>query len=186
MRSDATRSEQAGQFASASTNPGGSGSPSTISNYLARIGLTQFCGRSHLDARTSIRSLKSPGVPIVMKTSFRLLAALSVLFIANFVQAGDFVSQVVQASGSFTITVPGDRFLVIRNFTQVGPATVRGTVSATDRTGLSGTVLTTTIVDPSNLTSLEPVNDVVVSGPSTVTVTAGDTNCFITYRKGQD
>ncbi|HXY61069.1 MAG TPA: hypothetical protein VEH26_05655 [Chthoniobacterales bacterium] len=121
-----------------------------------------------------------------MKTSFRLLAALSVLFIANFVQAGDFVSQVVQASGSFTITVPGDRFLVIRNFTQVGPATVRGTVSATDRTGLSGTVLTTTIVDPSNLTSLEPVNDVVVSGPSTVTVTAGDTNCFITYRKGQD
>jgi hypothetical protein len=121
-----------------------------------------------------------------MKTSLCLFAAVLTFTFADTIQAGDFVSQVVQASASFTITVPGDRFLVIRNFTQVGPATVRGTVSATDRTGLSGTVLTATIVDPSNLTSLEPVNDVVISGPSTVTVTAGDTNCFITYRKGQD
>jgi hypothetical protein len=40
---------------------GGSGSPSTILNVLARIGPTQFCGRSHLDAGTSIRSFSPWG-----------------------------------------------------------------------------------------------------------------------------
>jgi hypothetical protein len=127
-----------------------------------------------------------------MKISSRLLAALFVFSFAGFVHAGDFVSQVVQASvplAAFTIQVPGDRFLVIRNFTQAGPTasiTVRGMVTATDSTGLSGTVLTATIVDTDPTLYLEPVNDVVISGPSTVTVTAGDSNCFITYRKGED
>ena len=124
-----------------------------------------------------------------MKTSVRVLAALFILASASFVHAGDFVSQVVQAGATFTITVPGDRFLVIRNFTQEGPTasiTVRGTVTAIDQTGLTGTVLTATIVDTDPTLLLEPVNDVVISGPSTVTVTGGDTNCFITYRKGED
>ena len=123
-----------------------------------------------------------------MKTSFRLLAAVFVLSVVNFVHAGDFVSQVVQAGATFTIDVPGNRFLVIRNFTQEFSAstTIRGTVRATDRTGLSGTVLTATLADTNPIDFLEPVNDVVIAGPSTVTVTGGDTNCFITYRKGQD
>ena len=47
-------------------------------------------------------------------------------------------------------------------------------------------MLTATIVDTDPTLLLEPVNDVVIAGPSTVTVTGGDTNCFITYRKGQD
>jgi hypothetical protein len=124
-----------------------------------------------------------------MKTSMRLLAVLFVLGVVNFVRAGDFVSQVVQAGASFTISVPGGHFLVIRNFTQEGPTgniTIRGTIAATDRSGLSGTVMTTTIVDTDPNLYLEPINNVVVAGPSTVTVTAGDTNCFITYRKGED
>jgi hypothetical protein len=123
-----------------------------------------------------------------MKTSSRLLAALFVFSFTGFVHAGDFVSQVVQAGASFTIDVPGNRFLVIRNFTQEFSAstTIRGTVKATDQTGLSGTVLTATLADTNPLDFLEPVNDVVIAGPSTVTVTGGDTNCFITYRKGQD
>jgi hypothetical protein len=124
-----------------------------------------------------------------MKTSFRLFAAVFVLSFASFVHAGDFVSQVVQAGATFTITVPGDRFLVIRNFTQEGPTgsiTTRGTVMATDSSGLTGTVLTTTIVDTDPTLYLEPINNIVIAGPSTVTVTAGNTNCFITYRKGED
>lgn len=127
-----------------------------------------------------------------MKTSVRVLAAVFLLSFVGFAQAGDFVSQVVQggiAPATFTIQVPGDRFVVIRNFTQEGPTaaiTVRGTITATDMTGLSGTVLTATIVDTDPTLLLEPVNDVVISGPSTVTVTAGNTNCFITYRKGED
>jgi hypothetical protein len=124
-----------------------------------------------------------------MKTSFRLFAVVFVLIAANLVRAGDFVSQVVQAGATFTISVPGDRFLVIRNFTQEGPTasiTVRGTVTATDTTGLTGTVLTATIIDTDPTLLLEPIDDIVIAGPSTVTVTAGNTNCFITYRKGQD
>lgn len=123
-----------------------------------------------------------------MKTSLRLFAAVFVLIAVNFVRAGDFISQVVQAGASFTISVPGDRFLIIRNFTQElsTSTTVRGTVKATDRTGLAGTVLTATLADTNPIDFLEPVNEVVIAGPSTVTVTGGDTNCFITYRKGQD
>jgi hypothetical protein len=123
-----------------------------------------------------------------MKTSFRLFAVVFVLIAVNFARAGDFISQVVQAGSSFTINVPGDKFLVIRNFTQEFSAltTVRGTVTATDRAGLTGTVLTATLADTNPIDLLEPVNEVIIAGPSTVTVTGGDTNCFITYRKGQD
>jgi hypothetical protein len=124
-----------------------------------------------------------------MKTSLRLLAAVFLLSFVSFARAGDFVSQVVQASGTLTITIPGDRFLLIRNFTQEGPTaaiTTRGTVMAIDSTGLTGTVLTTTIIDTDPTLLLEPVNDIAIAGPSTVTVTAGNTNCFITYRKGED
>jgi hypothetical protein len=124
-----------------------------------------------------------------MKISSRLLAAILIFSSAGFIHAGDFISQVVQAGSTFTISVPGDRFLVIRNFTQEGPTaaiTTRGTIMATDRMGLTGTVLTTTIMDPDPTLYLEPIDEVVIAGPSTVTVTGGDTNCFITYRKGQD
>jgi hypothetical protein len=124
-----------------------------------------------------------------MKTSLRLFAAVFVLIAVNFVRAGDFVSQVVQAGASFTISVPGGRFLVIRNFTQEGPTaaiTTRGFVTATDSTGLTGTVLTATIMDTDPTLLLEPIDDIVLAGPTTVTVTGGNTNGFITYRKGED
>ena len=121
-----------------------------------------------------------------MKTSFRLLAAFVVVAFISFARAGDFQSQVVQINSMLTINVPSDRFLVIRNFTQEPGAMVRGYVSVTTTTFTAQTVLTATILDPNNTTTLEPINDVVISGPSTVTVTQGDTNCFITYRKGDD
>jgi hypothetical protein len=34
--------------------------------------------------------------------------------------------------------------------------------------------------------ALEVVNDIVIAGPATVTVTPGDATCFITYRKIDD
>ena len=88
-----------------------------------------------------------------------------------------------------TDEIAGDRFLKIRNFTQQGTfsaITIRGQITAMDSTGLSGTVLTATIADTDPLTQLEPVNEVVIAGPSTVTVTGGDTTCIITYRLGDD
>jgi hypothetical protein len=131
-----------------------------------------------------------------MKTSFRLFAVVFfVLFAVHFARAGNFISQVVQGmtpSASFVIQVPGDHFLVIRNFTQEAfdingnLAARRGQVAVMDRTGLSGIVLTTTLADTDPSDCLEPVNEIIIAGPSTVTVTGADTNCFITYRKGQD
>lgn len=127
-----------------------------------------------------------------MKTSSRLLAALFVFSFASFVHAGNFVSQVVQGSvppASFTIEVPGGHILVIRNFTQEGTfsaITIRGQITATDRSGSTGTVITATVADTDPNALLEPVNDVVIAGPSTVTVTGGDTSCFITYRKAEE
>ena len=123
-----------------------------------------------------------------MKTA--LVRVLSVLFFfvfAKFADAGDFVSQVLQITDNpITISVSADRFLVIRNFTQVGPLAMgqmRGSVSVTSP--FTATVLTATIVDPSSAT-LEPVNNIVIAGPSTVTVNPGSNTCFITYRKGTD
>ena len=124
-----------------------------------------------------------------MKTSFRLLAALFVFSVISFVHAGNFISQVVQAGDSFDIQVPGGHVLVIRNFTQEGTfnaITIRGQITARDKTGLTGTVITATIADTDPTAVLEPVNEVVIAGPSTVTVTGGDTSCFITYRKAED
>jgi hypothetical protein len=124
-----------------------------------------------------------------MKTSRRLLPLLFVFSFASLVHAGDFVSRVVQVGDMFTIDVPGNKFLVIRNFTQEGTFTAintRGQITATDRNGFMGTVLTATIADTDPTTVLEPVNEVVIAGPSTVKVTGGDTTCFITYRKGED
>jgi hypothetical protein len=124
-----------------------------------------------------------------MKMSFRLLAAVLVFSFVGFIGAGDFVSRVVQVGDTFTIDVPGNRFLVIRNFTQQGTfsaISIRGQITATDSSGFTGTVITATIADTDPTALLEPVNDVVIAGPSTVTVTGGDTTCFLTYRKGQD
>ena len=123
-----------------------------------------------------------------MKSSFRLLAVVFVLSFATFVRAGDFVSRVVQVGDMFTIDVPGNKFLVIRNFTQEFSilSTTRGSVKATDRNGFEATMLTATIADPNPGNLLEPVNEVVIAGPSTVTVNGGDTTCFITYRRGED
>ena len=130
-----------------------------------------------------------------MKTWLRLLAAVfACLFfaVAKFAAAGgnpsDWTSAIVQQS--LSITVGADKSLVIRNFTQDG-GSLRGFISVTmtnsSNVNTADHVLTATIVDqflPKG--SLEPVNEIVIAGPSTVIVTAGDAACFITYRKIDD
>jgi hypothetical protein len=126
-----------------------------------------------------------------MKTALvRVLPVLFFFVFAKFADADDFVSAVIQAGQSLPapITVPGDRFLVIRNFTQEAVGfTTRGFVSVTTNGFTANPVMTATIVDPSAMSGkLEVINNVVIAGPATVTVTAGNTTCFVTYRKGTD
>lgn len=125
-----------------------------------------------------------------MKTLLVRLFSVFIFFILiRFATAGDFVSTVIQAGQSpLQIIVPADRFLVIRNFTQETGATMRGSVSVMTSTFTANNVITATLLDPNNTTpgSLEVINNIAIAGPATVTVTPGDTNCFITYRKGTD
>lgn len=124
-----------------------------------------------------------------MKTPLVRLFSVFIFFIlTKFVTAGDFVSTILQAGQTpLQITVPSDRFLVIRNFTQEG-GTMRGFVSVMTSTFTANNVLTAALLDPNNTTpgSLEVINNIAIAGPATVTVTPGDANCFITYRKGTD
>ena len=128
------------------------------------------------------------GFQISMKISFRILVLFFVLNFTTFVRAGDFVSVVLQADQSLPpITITGDHFLVIRNFTQEIGATNRGVVSVTTNGSTFTNAFVATLIDPSTIFYSEPVNNFVVAGPATVTVKCGDTtNCFITYRKGED
>ena len=122
-----------------------------------------------------------------MKTAIaRVLPVLFIFVFAKFADAGDFVSAVVPTGTTLPITVPGDRVLVIRNFTQDGGVN-RGSVSVATSTFTADHVMTATIVDPMAMPgALEVINNVVIAGPATVTVTPGDATCFITYRKGTD
>jgi hypothetical protein len=119
----------------------------------------------------------------------RLLFVFIFCTLTKFATAGDWTTSVVQIGQPITINVPLDKFLVIRNFTQdgsSGTATPRGTVSAVfNGSPTSFLVMTATVVDP-NSPSLEPINNVVIAGPSTVTVSAGFATCLMTYRKGND
>ena len=91
----------------------------------------------------------------------------------------------------------------VRNFTQEG-GTDRGVVSVT-MTGqtTSTVVLAATVIGVQSTaaaagptatptptptpipaaSALEPINTVIVAGPATVTITAGDVAAFITYKK---
>ena len=124
-----------------------------------------------------------------MKNSLRLLAALFVFSFVGFVHAGNWISQVLSVGDSPVIEVPGGHFLIIRNLTQEfsSTTTVRWQVTAMDRkTNNTALVLTATLADTEPADYLEPVNELVIAGPSTVTIAGGDTTGFITYRKGEE
>jgi hypothetical protein len=125
-----------------------------------------------------------------MKTALAgFLPVLLFCTLTKFAAGGDFQSVVLSATinPSVTITVPNGRFLVIRNFTQVG-GTTRGEVMATLLSGVNPTVnvLDAALLDPTM--SPEVINNVVVAGPASVSATCPDlaATCFLTYRKGDD
>jgi hypothetical protein len=119
-----------------------------------------------------------------------LSRSLVVFFLLNagVVFAGEFKSSVITTS-ALTITVPGDRFLRITNFTQEG-----GTDRGVARVNLSGdgdgtaNVLTATRIDFStgiNSQNFPEIgNEIIIAGPASVRVppVAGAT-LLISYRK---
>jgi hypothetical protein len=123
-----------------------------------------------------------------MNKIFRRLAPAFLILIFSCGAFGDdFKSVVVTLTSPFgPITVHGDQFMVIRNFTQQSSSssTARGVVTVTKlTTGDMAEVLTAAIMDPTS--SPETVNTIVIAGPSTVTATCPDPSaiCFISYKK---
>jgi hypothetical protein len=123
-----------------------------------------------------------------MKIAARFLIPVVMLAGASFAFAGPFRSKIITSS-PLTITVPDDRVLKIKNFSQVG-GTDRAVVSVT-LTGEDGgttNVLTATRIDLSTGSNSqnfpETNNAAVIAGPAEVTVApvVGAT-LFISYRK---
>jgi len=112
------------------------------------------------------------------------LASLLLCASAVLLYAGDYKTLVLSANGSENINVVSDGFILLRNFTQEGGSTTRGTVSVS-KDGTDATVLAASTV-PVNLSDdQESINSIIIAGPASLTVTCpGDaTDCVLTYRK---
>ena len=117
---------------------------------------------------------------------FFALATLFALSIgAQKVSAGLFHTKIIGPSDQpVVINVSENVFLQIRNFTQQGGA-VRGAVMVTNNDNASANVLTSSVVDPTTVTTApEFINRVVIAGPATVTINpVTGATLTITYRK---
>jgi hypothetical protein len=126
-----------------------------------------------------------------MKISIGRWLVAFLLFVGTpFVFAGPFQSKIITSS-PLVITVPGDRFLRIWNFTQQGGVD-RGVVSVTLENAQTVNVLTASRIDLSSSPSVSPsppevINRVTIAGPAQVTIAPvlGAT-LFVTYRKGEN
>lgn len=117
-----------------------------------------------------------------MKTPLlRSLIAIFLCITATNLLAGDLKSEFIAATAHFDISVPRGVFLRIRTFTQDG-GTVRGVVSVTTDRGPVN-VLSAALIDTDASNALEPTNNLIIVGPATVIVTAGDATAFISYKK---
>jgi hypothetical protein len=118
---------------------------------------------------------------------FILLAAAAVAF------ANPFKSKIISSDDSvLEIIVPGDHFMKITNFTQVGGvgrAVVEVTLPGDTENGGTTAVLTATRIDFSSNTQNFPEigNRVTIAGPARVTISpVTDAKLFITYKKERD
>jgi hypothetical protein len=114
----------------------------------------------------------------------RVFAVLTAFFAASHTAfGGPFHTRIISATGEpVTITVPGNVFLQIRNFTQEG-GSARGTVMATIN-GETANVVAASQITTATTTPVEFINRVVVAGPAIVTVEpVPGATLTITYRK---
>src|SRR6476661_10092849 len=127
--------------------------------------------------------------------ALRSLVALSLLVAAAVAFANPFKSKIISGTDSVVeITVPGDHFMKITNFTQDG-GTDRGVVEVVlpgdQENGGSANVLTAARIDLSTGSSAqnapEITNRVTIAGPAIVRIRpVVGAKLFITFRKERD
>jgi hypothetical protein len=125
----------------------------------------------------------------------RSLVALTLLMAVTVAFANPFKSKIISGTDSvLEITVPGDHFMKITNFTQDG-GTDRGVVQVIlpgdTENGGSTNVLTATRIDFSTGSNAQNApeisNRVTIAGPATVRIRpVVGAKLFITYRKERD
>ena len=131
-----------------------------------------------------------------MKTlTVRFFVAAFIFAAAAVAFANPFKSKIIQGNDSvLEITVPGDHFMKITNFTQVGGtdrAVVEVTLSSEMENGGTTNVLTAARVDLSNggtsQNAPEIGNRVTIAGPAIVRIKpVVGAKLFITYKKERD
>ena len=127
-----------------------------------------------------LRDMTFPGPikSLLRVSAFALCGFVGTIF------ADDFKSLTFDASSPQTIRVHGDQVMLIRNFTQEGTGSTRGTVIVTSppSSTTSVSVLAAAILD---MPSIEVINSVVIAGPADVTFNCGTGggNCFVSFKK---
>ena len=127
--------------------------------------------------------------------ALRCLVALTLLAAATFAFANPFKSKIIQSNDSvLEITVPGDHFMKITNFTQDGGtdrAVVEVTLPGDTENGGTTNVLTATRIDLSTgsnaQNSPEIDNRVTIASPAIVKIRpVVGAKLFISYKKERD
>jgi len=127
--------------------------------------------------------------------AMRCLVALSLLVAAAVAFANPFKSKIISSDDSvLEITVPGDHFMKITNFTQDGGtdrAVVEVVLPGDTENGGSTNVLTATRIDFSTGANAQNApeigNRVTIAGPAIVKITPiVGAKLFITYKKERD
>jgi len=127
--------------------------------------------------------------------AMRCLVALSLLIAAAVVFANPFKSKIISSDDPvLEITVPGDHFMKITNFTQDGGtdrAVVEVVLPGDTENGGSTNVLTATRIDFSTGANAQNApeigNRVTIAGPAIVKITPiVGAKLFITYKKERD
>ena len=127
--------------------------------------------------------------------AMRCLVALSLLIAAAVVFANPFKSKIISSDDPVVeITVPGDHFMKITNFTQDGGtdrAVVEVVLPGDTENGGSTNVLTATRIDFSTGANAQNApeigNRVTIAGPAIVKITPiVGAKLFITYKKERD
>lgn len=121
-------------------------------------------------------------------------------------------SEIIAAGDSKSIEIPEGVFFKVRSFSQDG-GTERGVVSVTIGSAttnvLTAAIIETSVTAPAPTATVTPsptaspsptptptpvpsgstqevMNSVIIAGPATVTITAGDADAFVTYKKDKN
>jgi hypothetical protein len=119
-----------------------------------------------------------------LKNRFALLLMISLGISASWSNAGELRSVIItDQSDPLVLNLPDQQFLRVSAFTQSGSGSQRGVVTVSNANGTKD-VLSASTIGANTSPAPEFIKDVVIAGPSTVTVNPiTGAKLFITYKK---